>query len=346
MILNNFRQKSYRVNTKKDNNKPRALTNRIGRTISQQDSGGCGGGGDMSSLHTMPIGGGIGALDPALKDFCLEIRLSHVFRTKAKPFTKPRLKEIIQLMPVVIRIAAYVRKLNSENKKSSIDFFSPLKCKQIYGVPLGGLGTGTIGRSFSGDFTRFQLVPGTYEHDTHEASLFTVSISKKSGTVYQQTLSTRRSRLKGLRAWNMAYCGDQATYYALYPEAWTVYELPGQQVTLTCHQVSPVIPHNYKDSALPVGLFNWTVENRNLEDIEFSLMFTWQAGSGSDKFDLTDVNSKPFTEYNSSNATVTGVTINQKLKNMPLEYVIAAKKTVNKIRESFFLIVDEGFKLG
>ena len=38
-------------------------------------------------------------------------------------------------------------------------------------MPIGGIGTGTIGRSFSGDFCRYQLVPGIYEHDVVEANM-------------------------------------------------------------------------------------------------------------------------------------------------------------------------------
>lgn len=57
-------------------------------------------------------------------------------------------------------------------------------------------------------------------------------------------------------------------------------------------------------------------------------MFTWQAGSASDKFTLTDVSSRSFDNYTNSNQTIAGVSISQKLKNMPLEYCIAAKKNV------------------
>jgi non-lysosomal glucosylceramidase len=170
-------------------------------------------------------------------------------------------------------------------------------------------------------------VPGIYEHEIVEPNLFTVNIRKRSNSVYQQTLSVRRSKLKGLKTWNMAYCGDQAVYYALYPESWTIYDLPGQHVKLTCHQLSSVIPHNYKDSSLPVSLFNWTIENKNKEDIDFSLMFTWQAGSGSDKFELTDVSSKSFKDFKNFDQNISGVCINQKLRNMPLEYGIAARKS-------------------
>lgn len=39
------------------------------------------------------------------------------------------------------------------------------------GVPMGGIGCGTIGRSYSGDFCRYQLMPGIYEHETVEANM-------------------------------------------------------------------------------------------------------------------------------------------------------------------------------
>jgi hypothetical protein len=38
------------------------------------------------------------------------------------------------------------------------------------GAPIGGLGSGTIGRGFRGEFCRYQLVPGLYEFQTVEAN--------------------------------------------------------------------------------------------------------------------------------------------------------------------------------
>jgi non-lysosomal glucosylceramidase len=215
-----------------------------------------------------------------------------------------------------------------------MDFFNPLICQQIYGVPLGGIGTGSIGRSFLGDFCRYQLIPGLYEHNLVESNMFIVNIRKKCSTVYQQALTIRRSRLKGLRTWNMSFSGEFAHYYALYPESWTIYDLPGQKVKLTQHQLSPVIPNDYKDTSLPCGLFIWTCENFNAEEIELSLTFTWQSGSASAKFELTDVVSSSFKDYTSNSTQISGVIINQKLKNIPLEYCISAKKTVTKFLEN------------
>ena len=171
-----------------------------------------------------------------------------------------------------------------------------------------------------------------YENKVVEANMFTVNIRKKSQTVYQQSLVTRKSsNLKGLKNWQLKFPTELATYFALYPEAWTVYELPNQNVFLTCNQLSPILPHNYKDSCLPVGLFNWTVENNNDEDIEFALMFTWQSGSASNKFELKRFDSRSF-EKNG----IAGVVLSQSLKNMPLDYCLAARQSVSFY---FFLFI-------
>ena len=211
-----------------------------------------------------------------------------------------------------------------------MDFFTPIKLRQSYGAPIGGIGCGTIGRTFTGEFARFQLVPGLYEHEIAESNLFTVNIRKNSKTVYQQALTTsKKFKSSGLKSWNIGYSGDYAKYYALYPESWYIYNLPGQNVKLTLHQITPIIPNNYKDSSLPIGLFNWTIYNENIsQDIELSLMFTWQSGSSSDKFKLTNVSSKSFKQYNNYDTNISGVIINQNLKDMPLEYCISAKKSV------------------
>lgn len=75
-------------------------------------------------------------------------------------------------------------------------------------------------------------------------SQFTVCLRHEGKTVYQQVLSVERPPT--LQGWNWGYCGEYAFYHALYPRAWTVYDLPGQNVTLTCRQISPVIPHDYQ----------------------------------------------------------------------------------------------------
>ena len=40
----------------------------------------------------------------------------------------------------------------------------------IVGVPLGGIGCGSIGRGWKGDFNRWQLTPGMYNYTYVEAN--------------------------------------------------------------------------------------------------------------------------------------------------------------------------------
>ena len=116
------------------------------------------------------------------------------------------------------------------------------------GVPLGGIGSGTIGRGFCGQFTRFQVRPGLYEYTTAAADQFIVTVSGPGGGgSYQQVLTSCGPPAGGqLSGWRWSFPGAEAEYRGLYPRAWTDYRLPGQDLKLTCRQISPVIPHNYK----------------------------------------------------------------------------------------------------
>lgn len=73
---------------------------------------------------------------------------------------------------------------------------------------------------------------------------FIVCLRRDGRTVYQQVLSLELPKV--LRSWNWGLCGYFAFYHALYPRAWTVYQLPGQNVTLTCRQITPILPHDYQ----------------------------------------------------------------------------------------------------
>lgn len=43
--------------------------------------------------------------------------------------------------------------------------------KQIYGCPIGGIGCGTIGRGFAGEFCRFQMKPVSCVKNMYNLSL-------------------------------------------------------------------------------------------------------------------------------------------------------------------------------
>lgn len=94
------------------------------------------------------------------------------------------------------------------------------------------------------------------------SSQFTVCLRREGQTVYQQVLSVERPPT--LQGWNWGYCGEYAFYHALYPRAWTVYHLPGQNVTLTCRQISPVIPHDYQVTQCDPWISHSLAELRHL----------------------------------------------------------------------------------
>ena len=49
----------------------------------------------------------------------------------------------------------------------------------LLGVPIGGIGAGTIGRGWQGDFNRWQLAPGVYSHDIVEINQVSSLIKKE-----------------------------------------------------------------------------------------------------------------------------------------------------------------------
>uniref|UniRef100_A0A8C2X0F3 Non-lysosomal glucosylceramidase n=1 Tax=Cyclopterus lumpus TaxID=8103 RepID=A0A8C2X0F3_CYCLU len=209
------------------------------------------------------------------------ICLAHEFKEKRKPFQAKdvSLSNVLEHIGLGIRyLKWWYKKTQVEKKAPFIDMFRAQPLRQIYGAPLGGIGGGTITRGWRGEFCRWQLNPGMYHYKTVTANQFTVCLRRGGQTVYQQVLSVERPPT--LQGWNWGYCGEYAFYHALYPRAWTVYELPGQKVTLTCRQVSPVIPHDYQDSSLPVAVFVWDVENNNDFALDVSIMFTMVNGSG------------------------------------------------------------------
>ncbi|XP_056884156.1 non-lysosomal glucosylceramidase [Takifugu flavidus] len=209
------------------------------------------------------------------------ICLAHEFKEKRKPFQSGdvALSQVWEHLGLGIRyLYWWYKKTRVEKKAPFIDIFGAVPLRQIYGAPLGGIGGGTITRGWRGEFCRWQLKPGMYHYKTVIENQFMVCLRRNGQTVYQQVLSVERPPT--LQGWNWGFCGEYAYYHALYPRAWNVYHLPGQNVTLTCRQISPIIPHDYQDASLPVAVFVWDIENKNDYALDVSIMFTLLNGSG------------------------------------------------------------------
>lgn len=78
---------------------------------------------------------------------------------------------------------------------------------------------------------------------------------------------------------------EKCEYTGLYPRAWTEYDLSEYGVKLTCRQISPVIPHEYKDSSLPCCNFIWSVVNCSDQERKVTICFTFKNGTGNKKQD-------------------------------------------------------------
>lgn len=216
-----------------------------------------------------------------IPEYCWTVLLNHKFREKWRPLTMVRPNQIKSFVLPSVRYTQMHFKMWRGGKRPFIDVLHPRKFKPVYGVPIGGIGCGAIDRGWKGDFCRWSLTPGVYTYDKVEINQFTVCVRRGGKTVYQQVLSPNKPSSKNLaHAWEWQFPGNRASYHGLYPRAWTKYLLPGQNITLVCRQISPVFPHDYQETSLPVGVFVWDVYNNGSEPADVSIMFTWKNGTG------------------------------------------------------------------
>lgn len=146
------------------------------------------------------------------------------------------------------------------------------------GLPIGGLGAGSIGRTYRGDFARWHLDIGQHAYRTVPANQFAVFVQPQGGAATARVLSAWKPEDNALSSWGWDTTVRPANrYHALFPKAWYVYGDLGQPgLTLTCEQFSPFFPHNYREPSYPLGVFRWTAENRGSKPVTVALLFTWE----------------------------------------------------------------------
>ncbi|XP_004301796.1 PREDICTED: non-lysosomal glucosylceramidase [Fragaria vesca subsp. vesca] len=209
------------------------------------------------------------------------------------------LKEVIHMAPIGIRLWRHQREETAKGREIMIDPFTKRARSSSHGVPLGGMGGGSIGRSLKGEFQRWQLLPKTCEEDPVLADQFSVFVSRTNGEKYSSVLCPRNPDVKGNNAsgigsWDWNLKGDKSTYHALFPRAWSIYEgEPDPALKIVCRQISPIIPHNYKESSFPVSVFTFTLYNSGSTAANTTLLFTWANSIGGlSEFSGQHVNSR------------------------------------------------------
>jgi non-lysosomal glucosylceramidase len=142
------------------------------------------------------------------------------------------------------------------------------------GVPIGGLGTGSIGRTHRGDAARWHLEVGHHAFGPVAADGFAIYVGGPAGQGRATVLSTFRPTT--LPAWGWGLPVGAGTYHALFPRAWQTFEPDVFGIALTGEQLSPVIGGDLESSALPVGAFEWWIENPGPDPLTVGLMLSWQ----------------------------------------------------------------------
>ena len=146
----------------------------------------------------------------------------------------------------------------------------------IQGLPIGTLGTGGIGRDYQGGFRRWTIKAGSLKHFVLSANAFSTWQKADASGGQARVLYAGEHDVNAPGAWNFPGPELGGVYRALFPKAW--YEYPATveyPVELVCEQFSPVIPGNYRDSSLPVGLFVWEARNTSDTAADIALMFSF-----------------------------------------------------------------------
>jgi non-lysosomal glucosylceramidase len=178
------------------------------------------------------------------------------------------------------RLHRYLRQERRRGRETYLNPASPLDPGPLMGVPLGGIGGGSVGRGWRGDFIRWGMRPGIVEYQPVRADQFSLHVRRPGRRGRTVVLNPDRPEGGALHGWGWNLSGKASTYHALFPRAWTVYQEPDPNLKLTCRQVSPAIPHDYETSSTPAGVFAWTVENSGPEPVTVGIMFTFQNGTG------------------------------------------------------------------
>ncbi|XP_058094705.1 uncharacterized protein LOC131240472 [Magnolia sinica] len=259
---------------------------------------------------------------------------SHANRLKEFSVT---FMEALQMVRLGVRLWSYVREEASHGRKAPIDPFTRESCKPSasQGVPLGGMGSGSISRGFRGEFRHWQIIPGLCEPSPVMANQFSIFISRDGGNKkYSSVLAPGQheglGKLgdQGISSWDWNLSGQHSTYHALFPRAWTIYDgEPDPELKISCRQISPFIPHNYRESSLPTSVFVYTLVNTGRERAKVSLLFTWANSIGGNSHLSGGHVNAPFL----ADDGVSGVLLHHKTAkgNPPVTFAIAACETQN-----------------
>ncbi|KAG2312367.1 hypothetical protein Bca52824_023924 [Brassica carinata] len=240
--------------------------------------------------------------------------------------------DFLHLFPIGYRLWRHTKQEAEKGRVSIYDIFKKKNVKGNHGVPLGGVGAGSIGRSYKGEFQQFKLFPKVCEEAPILTNQFSVFVLRPGGVNYSTVLCATspesvngRTEDSGIESWDWKIKGDKSTYHALYPRSWTVYKEPDPELRIVSRQVSPFIPNNYKESSFPVSVFAFTVTNLGKEEATVTLLFTWENSVGG----ASGSTGEHFNSSTTERDGVHAIALHHKTANghPPVTYAIAAQET-------------------
>lgn len=139
------------------------------------------------------------------------------------------------------------------------------------GVPLGGIGTGTITRASDGRFSRWTIKAGGVKSFSLPAAGFALW-EQKPGALPTASALQPQPHSPELSAFSFDVgSGD---WKGLFPKAWHNYEpVKNRDVRAECLSFSPVLPGNLEASVQPLALFRWRLTNTADKPVETAVLF-------------------------------------------------------------------------
>jgi uncharacterized protein (DUF608 family) len=136
------------------------------------------------------------------------------------------------------------------------------------GIPLGGIGAGNFMYNVAGSFGPWIMKPGRYEERFLSQAAFHIREQVQGKEAKARTLATDDM----LPAWQRLNVGE-ADYHALFPRGWVTYNVFDTDISLRFF--SPIVKDNYRETSLPVALFDMKVHNPLKVPAKVSVMFTF-----------------------------------------------------------------------